>query len=272
MFDDENTFEFLTPSSDLAEVLNAQQTMEAALLKAPRPALNSPWATYPWAPFSRELARFALALKGFSLDTPTPEYEILHMLSTELSLMAPQDLKALFLHIVEGNPISRLYRALTETSNVRSLLKNENALGWSGFVAMSTDREAERALRRRRMIVDFFREKGDWSQIRALEISQALALIWLAEEAGMISAAEAVAYKKRCTTEVTVRFNSWNSFAAALLRSRLFVEAHQESPELLATLEKDTQVLTEALSGAWAAIPWPEFTDGSDPVPIVNRI
>lgn len=186
--------------------------------------------------------------------------------------MAPQNLKAQFLHIVEGNPISRLYRALTETSNVRSLLKNENALGWSGFVAMSTDREAERALRRRRMIVDFFREKGDWSQIRALEISQALALIWLAEEAGMISAAEAVAYKKRCTTEVTVRFNSWNSFAAALLRSRLFVEAHQESPELLATLEKDTQFLTEALSGAWAAIPWPEFTDGSDPVPIVNRI
>ena len=272
MFDDENTFELLTPSTDLVEVLSAQQEMEAQLLASSHPAVNMPWASYNWHSLSREMARFGLATKGFSIDAPLPEYDVLHMLSTELSLMSPQDLKEQFLHIAEGNPITRLYRALMETANVRNLLKNENALGWSGFAAMTTDKEAERALRRRRMVVDHFRDTSDWSSIRALELSQALGLIWLALEANMISVADALPYEKRCITEATVRFGSWNAFAVSLLRARLFVEAHEESSELLLTLQKDAALLEKALKGPWAKLPWPEFTDGEPTVPVVNRL
>ncbi len=272
MFDEESPLELLMPSADLADAIERCLALEAELGKLGRTPVNAPWAQFPWHACAKALARFSLYTKGFNPDAPLPEYEVLHTLSTELGIMSPTDFREQFLHITEGNPITRLYRKLTNAANVRKLLTDENTFGWSGFQPSASDREAARAMTRRRMVVDAFRESDDWSRLRALELSDAAALLMLAIEAGVLTVAAAERYEARCVTEAAVRFENWGSFAAALLRARLFVLAQEEGAELTLTLERDAAFLRASLTEQWQTLSWPEFTDGEPPLSVPTRL
>ncbi|GEM_PF-364270 len=271
MFDDDNTLELLTPTPDLVEVFGVLKAHENRLAGLNTTVREEPWAGYAWHPIAREMAAFSLMSKGFATESPIPDYEILHILSTELGIMSPQDFKEQFLHITEGNPVSRLYRKLTDVPSVKRLFKDENTLGWSGFQASSTDREAERAYTRRRMMVDYFRDSADWTSVRALELSNALSLLVLALDAGMLSQAETLNYARRVVTEASVRFASWSAFAQSLLRAHVFMQVHDERDELLVILERDMRFLEAALTGRFARYPWPRFTDGAPTVAVPFR-
>ena len=183
--EDDIPFEILSPTPGMAEVLlELRMRLDLWTKSDASPAVSHVWEDLPLQAFSAELARYPLILSGLgeggAAEGSVPEADLYHRLSQELGIMSTDDLKTEFLDRVEGRHTAADFRRVQEAASIDDLVRNDMALGWSGFeITPKDDALVERA-RRERMFADYFRGALNWTHLRAWDIARAAAL---AEEA-----------------------------------------------------------------------------------------
>lgn len=259
---EDDTLEILTPSAVMLPVLTGLRAALSRLGDTKTKSAPRVWDNIDFPAAASLMARFALADQGFEdgivpADDPGTDIDIRHRLSIELEIMSPEDLGERFAGIIEGAPLTRLYRRVAESPDVSRLMKDSMALGWGGFSVVSADTAEQQTIRRRRMFTDYFRGDFDWTRVRAWELSQASALIELALHAEMITADEALPYRRRVAGEAMIRWASWTAFARALLTARVFESLPEGESQARACTARDEALLTRFLQTCWQTHPWP---------------
>ena len=182
MTNDEEPIELLMPSAAMQPVLS---DLRAALVRLGDVKTRSAprvWDNIDFEGTAANIARFTLWTEGWDEGViPAGDVnaasDVGHRLSTELEIMSPDDLEERFRVIVDGAPVTRLYRRISDAQTVSRLMKDTMALGWSGFDMLALSPAEQETMRRRRMFVDAFRNDFDWTRLRALELSQSAALL-----------------------------------------------------------------------------------------------
>ena len=180
MTNDEEPIELLMPSAAMQPVLS---DLRAALVRLGDVKTRSAprvWDNIDFEGTAANIARFTLWTEGWDEGViPAGDVnaasDVGHRLSTELEIMSPDDLEERFRVIVDGAPVTRLYRRISDAQTVSRLMKDTMALGWSGFDMLALSPAEQETMRRRRMFVDAFRNDFDWTRLRALELSQSAA-------------------------------------------------------------------------------------------------
>ena len=262
---EDDTLEILTPSAVMLPVLTGLRAALSRLGDTKTKSAPRIWDNIDFSSAAALMARFALAEQGFEdglvpADDPGADIDVRHRLSIELEIMSPDDLRERFAGIIEGAPLTRLYRRIADAPDVSRLMKDSMALGWGGFSVVSADTAEQQSIRRRRMFADYFRGDFDWTRLRAWELSQASALIELALYAEMISPEEASPYRRRIAGEAMVRWASWTAFARALLIARVFEALPAGEAPARACTARDEAVLTRFLQTCWQTQPWPRVS------------
>lgn len=227
MTNDEEPIELLMPSAAMQPVLS---DLRAALVRLGDVKTRSAprvWDNIDFESTAANIARFTLWTEGWDEGViPAGDVnaasDIGHRLSAELEIMSPDDLEERFRVIVDGAPVTRLYRRISDAQTVSRLMKDTMALGWSGFDMLALSPAEQETMRRRRMFVDAFRNDFDWTRLRALELSQGAALLEAALYVEMVQPADIERLSRRIAGEAIARCASWTAFARALLCARTF--------------------------------------------------
>ena len=138
MTNDEEPIELLMPSAAMQPVLS---DLRAALVRLGDVKTRSAprvWDNIDFEGTAANIARFTLWTEGWDEGViPAGDVnaasDVGHRLSTELEIMSPDDLEERFRVIVDGAPVTRLYRRISDAQTVSRLMKDTMALGWSGF-------------------------------------------------------------------------------------------------------------------------------------------
>ena len=202
MTNDEEPIELLMPSAAMQPVLS---DLRAALVRLGDVKTRSAprvWDNIDFEGTAANIARFTLWTEGWDEGViPAGDVnaasDVGHRLSTELEIMSPDDLEERFRVIVDGAPVTRLYRRISDAQTVSRLMKDTMALGWSGFDMLALSPAEQETMRRRRMFVDAFRNDFDWTRLRALELSQSAALLEAALYVEMVQPAASRARRSR---------------------------------------------------------------------------
>lgn len=264
---DTETLVTLSPSAEMTELLGELTRTLERLKRIPRPAAKA--AAFDDLPVVAHARAMRLFLAASRTEDRSPS-ELLHHLSQELGIMSAKDLHARFRTLSEGSGVASLWRGIQSAASPDALLKNDMALGWGGFETMpAKDSERRGAVTRRRMMTDYFRDAVDWTQLRALDLTNAAALILDAVDAEMFVDEQAAWWLKRVSVEASVRAANWNEWAASLLFGRVFSALAVGVEEAREVIRRDGAVLEELLQGPWQAMPWPrvkneagEITEG----------
>lgn len=202
MTNDEEPIELLMPSAAMQPVLS---DLRAALVRLGDVKTRSAprvWDNIDFEGTAANIARFTLWTEGWDEGViPAGDVnaasDVGHRLSTELEIMSPDDLEERFRVIVDGAPVTRLYRRISDAQTVSRLMKDTMALGWSGFDMLALSPAEQETMRRRRMFVDAFRNDFDWTRLRALELSQSAALLEAALYVEMVQPADIERLRRR---------------------------------------------------------------------------
>ena len=169
MTNDEEPIELLMPSAAMQPVLS---DLRAALVRLGDVKTRSAprvWDNIDFEGTAANIARFTLWTEGWDEGViPAGDVnaasDVGQRLSTELEIMSPDDLEERFRVIVDGAPVTRLYRRISDAQTVSRLMKDTMALGWSGFDMLALSPAEQETMRRRRMFVDAFRNDFDWTR------------------------------------------------------------------------------------------------------------
>ena len=236
MTNDEEPIELLMPSAAMQPVLS---DLRAALVRLGDVKTRSAprvWDNIDFEGTAANIARFTLWTEGWDEGViPAGDVnaasDVGHRLSTELEIMSPDDLEERFRVIVDGAPVTRLYRRISDAQTVSRLMKDTMALGWSGF---------------------------DWTRLRALELSQGAALLEAALYVEMVQPADIERLRRRIAGEAIARCASWTAFARALLCARTFCSLRDGALSTRSRIAEDEARLTALLSGPWQ-VAWPRI-------------
>lgn len=261
MTNDEEPIELLMPSAAMQPVLS---DLRAALVRLGDVKTRSAprvWDNIDFEGTAANIARFTLWTEGWDEGViPAGDVnaasDVDHRLSTELEIMSPDDLEERFRVIVDGAPVTRLYRRISDAQTVSRLMKDTMALGWSGFDMLALSPAEQETMRRRRMFVDAFRNDFDWTRLRALELSQSAALLEAALYVEMVQPADIERLRRRIAGEAIARCASWTAFARALLCARTFCSLRDGALSTRSRIAEDEARLTALLSGPWQSA-WP---------------
>lgn len=261
MTNDEEPIELLMPSAAMQPVL---ADLRAALVRLGAVKTKSAprvWDNIDFDGTACAIARFTLWTQGREAgEIPAGDMnaanDIGHRLSTELEIMSPDDLAERFRAIVNGAPVTRLYRRIADAHTVNRLMRDSMALGWSGFDVLALSPAEQETVRRRRMFVDAFRDDFDWTRLRALELSQAAALLEAALYVEMVTPADIEGMRRRIAAEAISRYASWTAFARALLCARAFCGLRDGALCTRSLVAEDEGRLEALLSGPWQTA-WP---------------
>ena len=242
MTNDEEPIELLMPSAAMQPVLS---DLRAALVRLGDVKTRSAprvWDNIDFEGTAANIARFTLWTEGWDEGViPAGDVnaasDVGHRLSTELEIMSPDDLEERFRVIVDGAPVTRLYRRISDAQTVSSPAEQET-------------------MRRRRMFVDAFRNDFDWTRLRALELSQSAALLEAALYVEMVQPADIERLRRRIAGEAIARCASWTAFARALLCARTFCSLRDGALSTRSRIAEDEARLTALLSGPWQSA-WP---------------
>ena len=262
--EDDIPFEILSPTPGMAEVLlELRMRLDLWTKSDASPAVAHVWEDLPLQAFSAELARYPLILSGLgeggAAAGSVPEADLYHRLSQELGIMSTDDLKTEFLDRVEGRHTAADFRRVQEAASIDDLVRNDMALGWSGFeITPKDDALVERA-RRERMFADYFRGALNWTHLRAWDIARAAALAEEARAAEMIDEVLSASFATRTSGEALVRFSSWHAWARSLITARVWLALEERDRAALETLRREEKLLDGLLEGPWKRFPWPRL-------------
>lgn len=265
--DDDATLVILAPSQAMSDLLRDLDLALARVATLPgssiAPAKASPWEDLALAPFVHEAARLPLLVAGWP-EGEIPEGdlatgEVLHELATDSNMMSGEDLEAALRQAVEGAGAAAEWRRITAAESVERLLKNDTAIGWSGFDVMNHDEALRHRLERRRMMVDAFREKLGWQHLRVEDLLAAARLLEKALAAEVVDETKAQRWQARIGGELLMRCNSWTALAQDALLGALWTGLEQSEKVAGEALGRTLTALETLLgeSGAWTRSPWP---------------
>ena len=147
MTNDEEPIELLMPSAAMQPVLSDLRAALVHLGDVKTRSAPRVWDNIDFEGTAANIARFTLWTEGWDEGViPAGDVnaasDVGHRLSTELEIMSPDDLEERFRVIVDGAPVTRLYRRISDAQTVSRLMKDTMALGWSGFdmLALSPSR------------------------------------------------------------------------------------------------------------------------------------
>lgn len=262
----DETFELLTPSAALLPVLTGLRSALTRLGDLKTKTTSRVWDNLPVTEIASGIARFALWADGYEegkipTDDSEVQNDINHRLGTDFEIMSPDDLKERFAVMMNRASVTSRYRRIAETPDITRLFKDSRALGWQGFDVVSASETEKRLIRNRRMFVDYFREDFDWTRLRAIELTEAAALIEYAIYMEMVTPEEAEPYTRRITVEAMTRYASWNAFARALLTAQVFETLNDGEIRALQQVKPIEERLETLLSTAWTQMPWPRLAN-----------
>ena len=261
---DDDTFELLTPSVALLPVLTGLRSALARLSDIKTPTTSEAWDSLPVCEMSAHIARYTLWTDGYDMgeictEDSQVQNDINHRLMTDYEIMSPEDLSERFHLILNRAAVTRRYRRIAETPDITRLFKDSRALGWQGFDVVRASETEKRLIRNRRMFVDYFRQDFDWTKLRAIELSEAAALIEYALAGDMMSREALEPYACRIATEAMTRYDSWNAFAGAILIARTFQSLDDGELSSLQQIGPNEKRLLNLLASPWSETPWPSF-------------
>ena len=248
MTNDEEPIELLMPSAAMQPVLS---DLRAALVRLGDVKTRSAprvWDNIDSEGTAANIARFTLWTEGWDEGViPAGDVnaasDVGHRLSTELEIMSPDDLEERFRVIVDGAPVTRLYRRISDAQTVSRLMKDTMALGWSGFDMLALARragdDAPQAHVRRRLPQ---RLRLD-APARPRALSSGAALLGAALPSKRWSAADE-RLRRRIAGEAIARCASWTAFARALLCARTFCSLRDGALSTRSRIAEDEARLT----------------------------
>lgn len=261
---DDDTFELLTPSVALLPVLTGLRSALARLSDIKTPTTSEAWDSLPVCEMSAHIAHYTLWTDGYDMGEISTEdsqvqSDINHRLMTDYEIMSPEDLSERFHLILNRAAVTRRYRRIAETPDITRLFKDSRALGWQGFDVVRASETEKQLIRNRRMFVDYFRQDFDWTRLRAIELSEAAALIEYALASEMMSQEAIEPYACRIATEAVTRYCSWNAFARAILITQTFKSLNDGELATLGDIHRNEECLKSLLTSRWSQTPWPEL-------------
>lgn len=273
--DDDATLVILAPSQSMSDLLRELDLAFERIAALPgshtAPAKASPWEDLALGSFVHEVARLPLLIAGWP-EGEIPEGdlatgEVLHELSTDSNMMSGEDLEAALRQAVEGAGAAAEWRRITAAESVERLLKNDAAIGWSGFDVMNHDEALRRQLERRRMMVDAFREKLEWQHLRVEDLLAAARLLEKALAAEVVDETKAQRWQARIGGELLMRCNSWTALAQDALMGALWTGLARSEKAAGEALGRTLKALESLLgeSGAWTRSPWPQQATDTEP-------
>lgn len=231
-----------------------------------RTAASVFWDDLPVRAFVHEAARLPLLEEGWSAgeitDTDLSAGEILHEFSSTLEIMSSEDLDEHFRLLVEGAGAAANFKRVQDARCLKDLLKNDTALGWSGFDVVTHDKTLAARMERLRMTADFLRGRLDWTALRGWDLLQGAAFVTKAEASDSASPDDVARMEGRIAGELLLRCGSWRDLRRAWILGEFWkgvAVSERAAAEALLQAEKTTATLLSAKKpqGAWAAFPWP---------------
>lgn len=262
----DDTIEILAPSPTMTPVIEALRSRWAALQTLPTtPVTAYTFEALPVVAFAREFARFTVMRAGFAEGLyPTLDQakatDLVPHLSLDYQIMSEDDLAEQFRFRVEGANVAAHYRKIAQTPQLKTLLRDENALGWSGFIVdepVSSHKSA--VLHRERMLIDYFRGSVEWSFLRGYDLSRSAMLILEALAVEMISVERAQFYLARTVGEMVLRYSNWRDFARSLLFTMTFMNVSTSEHHALEMMDVEFQRLQTCLTTYWMDFAWPRI-------------
>lgn len=273
--DDDVTLVILAPSQAMGQLLreleNAFERLSALPGAARREVRPVPWESIDLAAFVHEAARLPLLAEGWP-EGEIPEGdlaagEVLHELATDSDMMSGEDLESALRSAVEGRGAASEWRRISEVESIGQLLKNDTAIGWSGFEVMNRDETLRQRLERRRMMTDHFRDRFDWRNLRVHDLLGAARLLEKALAAEVVAPDVARRWQARIGAELLLRADGWRDIARDALLGALWsgLEKNEKTAgEALALARRSLEALLSA-QGAWSRRDWPEQAPDEEP-------
>ncbi|MDO5530885.1 DUF1266 domain-containing protein [Sutterella sp.] len=272
MLNDDEPFEILSPSPAMTALLS---TLEKKLAELPDPEAKAPgiaWEDLPFVEFVSAAAKLPLMLMGWAggeiARDDVAAGEILHELSTDFGIMSGEDLDEQLSLLIEGACSAAEWRRIAEAPTISKFLKNDTLLGWGGFEVENQDKDLRARLERRRMMVDFYRERVDWTGLRAPDLLKGAALLRKAIAADILPDRDTGLWSARIGAELLLRCGSWQGLARAALMGEVWQGLAQNDRAAADALTRASAAVDALLApgGAWTLLPWPEQTaDAEEP-------
>ncbi len=224
------------------------------------------WDDIPVRAFVHEAARLPLLKEGWSSgeisDTDLSAGEILHEFSSTLEIMSSEDLDEHFRLLVEGAGAAADFKRVQDARCLKDLLKNDTALGWSGFDVVTHDKTLAARMERLRMTADFFRGRLDWTALRGWDLLQGAAFVAKAEASDSAAADDVARMESRIAGELLLRCASWQDLRRSWILGEFWkgvAMSEKAAAEALLQAAKTTATLLSVKKpqGAWTAFPWP---------------
>lgn len=274
MNSDEAPLELLTPSASMSALLSSladvlDHTPADAADRAPDAAQAAApvfWDDLPVRAFVHEAARLPLLEEGWNAgeitDTDLSAGEILHEFSSTLGIMSSEDLDERFRLLVEGAGAAAEFKRVQNAATLKDLLKNDAALGWSGFDVVTHDKTVAERMERLRMTTDFFRGRLEWTALRGWDLLQGAAFVAKAGASDSASLEDVARMESRIAGELLLRCGSWQDLRRAWILGEFWkglAVSEKAAAESLLRASKTTATLlsTSLPPGAWTAFPWP---------------
>ena len=271
---DDAPFVILAPSHSTGLLLKEFEALDDALDALPGAGVEArplPWEDLPLPAFVGEASRLPLMVTGWPggviPEGDVAAGEILHELSTAPDIMETGDLEEALRLAVEGAGVAAEWRRITEAESVERLLKNDAAIGWSGFDVISRDEALRARLERRRMTVDHFRGRIDWTVLRGHDLLSGAILLEKALSAEMVPAEVAARWQARIAGEMLLRFDSWQALARSALLGALWTGLEESEKAGAERMRRAAAALQQLLGdeGAWTRFPWPRQLPDAEP-------